>query len=401
MLAVGVSEAAAAFIEIGTLICILAVLSRVGARLGITAVPLYLVVGLLIGERSIFELPTSGEFVSIGAEIGVLLLLLSLGLEYSDTELRAGLRTGIRPGLADLVANATPGVIIGLILGWQPIAAVLLGGITWISSSGIVSKVLSDLGRLGFRETPTILNTLVIEDLAMAVYLPIVGGLIVGGTLGSTLSKVAIAIAVVAIVLILALRYGHRFSRLLGDGSDEGILLAVFGTTLIVAGFAQRLDVSGAIGAFLVGLAISGRVQERAAALIRPLRDLFAAVFFVFFAIQIELGTVLTAAPIALVLVAITAGTKILSGWYAASLSGIGPRGRLRVGTMLIARGEFSIVIAALGATLADGPELAALAAGYVLASAVVGTLATRFADRLWLPRRLLTPRAGSALPIP
>ena len=397
MVAAGVPEAARAFIEIGTLICVLAVLSRIGARLGITAIPLYLVVGLLVGERSIFELPTSGEFISIGAEIGVLLLLLTLGLEYSDTELRAGLRTGIRPGLADLIANATPGVIIGVALGWEPIAAVLLGGITWISSSGIISKVLSDLGRLGFRETPTILNTLVIEDLAMAVYLPIVGGLIVGGSLTSTVSTVAVAIAVVSIVLVLALRYGGRFSSLLGDGSDETVLLAVFGITLVVAGIAQRLEVSGAIGAFLVGLAISGTVQERAAALMRPLRDLFAAVFFVFFAIQIELGTVVGAAPIALLLVVITAATKIASGWYAAGRAGIGPRGRLRAGTMLIARGEFSIVIAALGASLVDGPDLAALAAGYVLASAVIGTIATRFADRIPLPRRRLVPPASSS----
>ena len=100
--------------------------------------------------------------------------------------MRSGLRTGLAAGVVDMVLNAVPGVIVGLLLGWTPLAAVLLGGVTWITSSGVVSKVLSDLGRLGNRETPPVLNLLVIEDLAMAVYLPVVAALIVGGSVGAT-----------------------------------------------------------------------------------------------------------------------------------------------------------------------------------------------------------------------
>jgi monovalent cation:H+ antiporter-2, CPA2 family len=172
LFAAGTSEAALAFVEIGALILALALLSRLAGRFGITAVPLYLVAGLAMGEGGVIQLDVSRSFFEIAAEIGVLLLLFALGLEYSEGELRDGLRTGIPPGLVDMALNAVPGVALGLVLGWDPLAAVLLGGVTWISSSGVVSKVLADLGRLGFRETPAVLNLLVIEDLAMAVYLP-------------------------------------------------------------------------------------------------------------------------------------------------------------------------------------------------------------------------------------
>lgn len=389
-------ETAQAFVEIGVIVVILAALSRLAGRVGITAVPLYLLLGLVSGEGSLIALSVSEDFVSLAAEIGVLLLLLTLGLEYTDQELRTGLRTGLPVGLTDMVANALPGVVIGLALGWEPIAAVLLGGVTWISSSGIISKVLSDLGRLGFRETPAILNTLVIEDLAMAVYLPVVAAVIAGGTVASTSLTVAIAVAAVVVVLVLALRYGGRISEVIGGGSDESVLLAVFGITLLVAGIAQRLEVSGAIGAFLVGLAISGKAEIRASRLMRPLRDLFAATFFVSFAIQIRLDDLLGSLVPAIVLVVVTSFTKIASGWYAAGRVGAGPRGRLRAGTALIARGEFSIVIAALGSSLVDGPELGALAAGYVLLSALVGPILTRIADRIPLPARL-----GATSPVP
>jgi CPA2 family monovalent cation:H+ antiporter-2 len=382
------SEAALVFLEIGAVVLGLAVLARLAGRLGITAVPLYLVAGLFFGEGGAVQLDVGEEFISIAAEIGVLLLLFALGLEYSESELREGLRTGLPPGVFDMLANALPGVALGLILGWEPLAAVLLGGVTWISSSGVVSKVLSDLGRLGFRETPAILNLLVIEDLAMAVYLPVVGALIVGGSLATTTTSVGVALVVVTLILLAALRYGRRLSDLLVGGSDEALLLAVFGITLLVAGVAQSFDVSGAIGAFLVGLALSGRAEERAAMLISPLRDLFAATFFLFFSFQIDPAELWAVALPALGLAVVTALTKVATGWYAAQRMRVGERGRLRAGTALIARGEFSIVIAALGADLADGPELGALAAGYVLATAIIGPLAARYADQLPVPRR-------------
>ena len=397
LFAAGTSEVALAFVEIGALILALALLSRVAGRFGITAVPLYLIAGLAMGEGGIVQLDVTRGFFEITAEIGVLLLLFALGLEYSESELRDGLKTGIPPGLVDMALNAIPGVVLGLILGWDPLAAVLLGGVTWISSSGVVSKALSDFGRLGFRETPAVLNLLVIEDLAMAVYLPVVAALIVGGTILATLTSVAIALVAVSVILLAALRYGRWISNLVAGGSNETFLLTVFGITLLVAGIAQQLEVSGAIGAFLVGLALSGRAEQRANELISPLRDLFAATFFLFFSFQIDPADLLDVAIPALVLAVVTAFTKVATGWYAAGRVGAAPKGRLRAGTVLIARGEFSIVIAALGSSLVNGPELGALAAGYVLVTAVIGPIAARFADQIPLPTRLMRQGARPA----
>ena len=397
ILAAGSTETALAFLEVGALIFCLGALSRLAGRLGVTAVPLYLIAGLAFGEGGIQELDVSEDFVSLAAEIGVLLLLFTLGLEYSDEELRSGLRTGLPPGLMDMTLNAGSGIAVGFALGWSPLAALLLGGVTWVSSSGVVSKVLADLGRLGNRETPQVLNLLVIEDLAMAIYLPVVAALIVGGTVSETVASVIVALGVVTAILLIALRYGGYISLRLDSGSDESLLLGVFGLVLLVAGGAQLFDVSGAIGAFLVGLALSGRTEERAMELIAPLRDLFAATFFVFFSFQINPADLLDVAGWALLLAVLTAATKTATGWYAARRSGIGTRGRLRAGTVLIARGEFSIVIAALGSELTDGPQLGALAAGYVLLTAVFGPLATRYADQI--SARIFRPkgRPGTA----
>ncbi len=390
LLAAGSSDAALAFIEIGALILGLALLSRLAGRFGLTAVPLFLLAGLAMGEGGVIQLDVTLEFFEIAAEIGVLLLLFALGLEYSESELRSGLRSGVAPGVVDMLLNATPGVAAGFLLGWDPLAAVLLGGITWITSSGVVSKVLSDLGRLGFRETPAVLNLLVIEDLAMAVYLPVVAALIVGGSATAMATSVTIALIAVTVILLAALRYGRRLSDLVVGGSDEAFLLTVFGITLLVAGLAQELEVSGAIGAFLVGLALSGQAELRANTLVSPLRDLFAATFFLFFSFQIDPADLVGVAVPALLLAVVTMFTKIATGWYAAGRTGAGPKGRMRAGTVLVARGEFSIVIAALGSSLLDGPDLGALAAGYVLITAIVGPLAAKFSDQVRLPPRLM-----------
>ena len=351
LLAATSAEVAVAFIEIGAIAIGLSFLALAAGRVGVSAVPLYLIAGLAFGEGGIIDVTVAEGFVATTAEIGVLLLLLSMGLEYSTEELRSGMRSGALPGIVDAIANAGPGVAVGYILGWSTPAAILLGGITWVSSSGIVSKVLSDLGRMGNRETPAVLNLLVFEDLAMAVYLPVAAALVVGGSPGDTAATVAIALVAVAVIIGLGLRFGDALSRSLSIGSDETLLLAVFGLTLVVAGLAQQLQVSAAIGAFLVGLTLSGEVQHRAAELIGPLRDLSAAVFFVFFSFRINPADLVPVLVPAIILAAVTSATKFGTGWYAARRLGVGTRGRWRAATVLIARGEFAIVVVLPSAT--------------------------------------------------
>ena len=272
-----------------------------------------------------------------------------LGLEYTGEELKQQLQTGLPAGLVDLALNFPPGVIAGYLLGWGPLAAVLLGGVTYISSSGVIAKILADTGRLNHPETPAVMSVLVLEDLAMAAYLPLVAVLISGGTVQVMVTSVGIAITLVSVVLFVAIRYGQRLSRFAAHQSDEVILLSVLGSVLLVAGLMQRLQVSAAIGAFLVGTAISGPIAEQSHRLLAPLRDLFAATFFFFFGLEIDPASLLPVLPAAIALGVFTAFTKVGAGYWAARRKGITPAGRWRAGAVLVARGEFSIVIAGAG----------------------------------------------------
>ena len=379
ILAATSEEVALIFVELGVTFVGLALLARLAHRWGISPIPFYLVAGLAFGQGGVVPLDLGEEFIAVGAEIGVLLLLFMLGLEYTATELTESLRTQAPAGLVDLVLNLTPGLLMGLALGWDLGAAVLLGGVTYISSSGVISKVLADLDRFGNRETPVVLGILVIEDLVMAVYLPLVAVAFLGGS-GGVLSLVT-ALAVVALVLAVALRFGSGLTRLIDTGSAEGLLLMVFGLVLLIAGVSQRVQISSAVGAFLVGIALSGEVAERAREMLTPLRDLFAATFFLFFALQVDPRDIPPVAGLALLLALITAATKVATGWWAAARAGVRIRGRVRAGATLIARGEFSIVIAGLAVASGIEPALGPLAAAYVLVLAIIGPVAARFSD--------------------
>ena len=380
IVAVATHHTATAFLEIGGVALVLAVLARVAGRFGFTAIPLYLLAGLAVGDGGLLPLDVSRDFIHLVAEIGVLLLLLTLGLEYSTQELRAGLRSGSTDGVIDALLNFAPGFATGLLLGWAAPVAVLLGGVTWVSSSGIIAKVLTDQGWIGNVETPTILNLLVIEDLAMAGFLPVASALVLGRAFGATAVSIVVALTSVAVIMALAFRFGDRLSAVLHRGGDEQLLLAVFGLTLIVSGLAQRLEVSPAIGAFLVGLALSGPVRERAGALVSPLRDLSAAMFFVFFSLEIDPSKLVHALPPAALLAAVGIATKVGTAWFATGRARLPRSASLRAGAALMARGEFSIVVANLGAGTRDGARLRALAAGFVLVTALVGPLAVRAA---------------------
>jgi len=366
------------FTEIGAAIIVLALLARVASRWGFSAIPLYLLLGLAFGNGGLRPLPLSQHFIGTGAEIGVLLLLFMLGLECNGEELMSNLRVGLPAGGADFLLNFTPGLVTGLLLKWKPVAAVLLGGITYISSSGVIAKVLSELKRIDNAETPTVLSILILEDLAMAAYLPLVGVSLLGGTPLKIATSVAVAVTVVILVLFLALRFGRQFSRFVSHQSEEIILLSTFGLVLLVAGIAARFQVSAEIGAFLVGIAISGPIAEQSYRLLSPLRDLFAAIFFFFFGLQIDPKTLPPALPLAIGLGVVTALTKVATGYWGAKRAGVDRSGSIRAGAALIARGEFSIVIAGLGAGIE--PRLGPLAAAYVLFLAILGPLIARFA---------------------
>ncbi|HEY3713024.1 MAG TPA: cation:proton antiporter [Jatrophihabitantaceae bacterium] len=379
----GETHVAVLLIELGAILFGLGVLGRFARRFNIPVIPLYLLAGLCFGQGGVLSLSASHDFVQVAADIGVILLLVMLGLEYSADELRSSLRAQAPIGVLDGLLNALPGAALALIAGWGATAAVALAGITWVSSSGVIAKTLGDTGRLGNRETPAILGVLVIEDLAMALYLPLLTALLAGGGAGKIVLTVSIAVAAVTVVLVVATRFGRHVTTLVSARDNESLLLGVLGLTLLVAGLAEELKVSAAVGAFLVGIAVSGTVAETAVEVLSPLRDVFAAVFFVFFGLSTSPGQLLPVLPLALALAVVTSGTKMTTGFVAAKRAGVKRRGRWRAAVTLIPHGEFSVVVAALAVAAGAQAKLGPTTACYVLITILIGALVHKWPDRL------------------
>jgi monovalent cation:H+ antiporter-2, CPA2 family len=370
-------------IELGAILFVLGVLGRVARLIRVPVIPLYLAAGLFFGQGGVLSLSASADFLKVSADIGVILLLVMLGLEYTAAELRSSLRTQAPIGVLDGILNALPGAAVALLAGWGALAAVTMAGVTWVSSSGVIAKTLGDLGRLGNRETPAILGVLVIEDLMMALYLPVLTALLAGGGAKTVLIAVVVAVGTVSVVIVVATRFGRHVTLLVSAQDKESLLLGVLGLTLLVAGIAEQLKVSAAVGAFLVGIAVSGTVAEAASEVLAPLRDVFAAAFFVTFGLSTNPGSLLPVLPLAILLVVVTSGTKMGTGYVAARRNGVKRRGRWRAAVALIPRGEFSIVIAALAVAAGVDKRVGPLAAGYVLLTIVVAAAVQHLPDRL------------------
>ncbi|MDI9883359.1 cation:proton antiporter [Streptomyces sp. HNM0645] len=376
----------ALLLELGIILAVLSLLGTLARRFALSPVPLYLLAGLALGDGGLAPVPAARDFVDTGAAIGVILLLLVLGLDFTVREFTVSLRRHRSSAVIDLVLNAAPGAVAGWLLGLDASGILALAGATYVSSSGIVARLLGDLRRLGNRETPAVLSVLVVEDFVMAAYLPLLAVFASGGTWWQALLAVAAAMTAVTAAITVSWRWGQHVGRIVSHPDAEQVLLRVLGITLIVAALAEIIHVSAAVGAFLIGLALTGTAADRARAVLSPLRDLFAAVFFLALGLTVDPGDLLPMLPAATALAVVTAATKVAAGWYAARREGAGRRGRLRAGTALIARGEFSVVIIGLAAP-AQG-RLAALVTTYVMLLAVCGPVLTRFA-----PTRQAAPR--------
>ena len=371
-------ETPATLIELGAVLIGLSLLARLAGRLRISAIPFYLLAGLAFGEGGVLPLVTTSDFIELGGEIGLILLLFSLGLEYSARELLATLRTQAPAGLLDAALNFTPGFVAGVLLGWPLIAAAVLGGVTFVSSSGIGAKLLHDFGWTQNRESRVVVSTLILEDLAMAIYLPLLAGLLIAGAF-SVKGLIGSAIAIVAVILLLlgATRVDVGMTRFIFSRSDEALLFTILGLAIFVAGIAELVQISAAVGALLVGIGMSGPGIQGARQLLSPLRDFFAAMFFAFFGLSIDPGQLPDVLWTAALLAALTGGTKFATGWLIGRRDGCESSARLRSGALLVARGEFSIVITVIA--VASGLDFVGpLAAAYVLILAVAGPLIVR-----------------------
>ncbi|WP_343600986.1 cation:proton antiporter [Mycobacterium sp.] len=363
--------------QLGAVLTVMALFGAVLRRFALSPIPVYLLAGLALGTGGIAPVSAAREFITTGAPIGVVLLLLTLGLEFSAAEFASSLRHHLPSAAVDIVLNATPGALAGWLLGLDAVGILALAGVTYVSSSGLIARLLEDLHRLGNRETPAILAVLVLEDFMMAAYLPLFAVLATGGTVQLAVGGMAVAVLALWAAFAASYRWGHHVGRLVGHADSEQLLLRVLGITLIVAAFAEHVHASAAVGAFLVGLTLTGETADRARTVFGPLRDLFAAVFFLGIGVRVDPQHLLPMLPVAVALAAVTGVTKVATGMFAARREGVARRGQFRAGTTLIARAEFSLII--IGLVGASIPGVAALATTYVFVVATVGPVLARF----------------------
>ena len=383
------SHTALVFIQLGSVLLALSLLNRFATRIRQSVIPFYMTAGLLLGNGGLFPIAESKEFLEIGSEIGVVLLLLMLGLEYSPKELIKNLNKNKTTALLDAALNAAPGFVAGWLMGWGPVGSFILAGVTWVTSSGVAVRLLKDLGRLANRETPTIISVLVLEDLAMAFYLPVLSAVAVGASLIEGAISVSLAIGLVAAIISLSYFWGKTISKFFSDTNIESLIIGVGGLAILVAGLATEVKVSSAVGAFLVGISLSGKVAAQAENKLRPLRDFFGAIFFVYFGIQTNPSEIPPALLPAAALAAITMATKFLTGYLAARKNQIGIPGRWRAGLALTPRGEFSIIIAGLAISAGLNQNIVAFAATYMLMTVIAGPVLARLPDTKWLKAKL------------
>ncbi|ELZ51253.1 sodium/hydrogen exchanger [Halorubrum coriense DSM 10284] len=381
-----------ALLDVGVMFAAVAVAGGVATRLGQSVIPAYILAGMLLGEFVLgrVALPSVGtvyvpetEFISLGAELGIVFLLFFLGLEFNLDRLFA---RGRQIGTAGTIDLANFGV--GLVLGWLVFGALLpaflVAGIVYISSSAVITKSLIDLGWIANDEAEPLLGTLVYEDLFIAVYLSVASALVLGGgDVVAAAVDVGVALAFIAGLLAVVQFGGPLFERLVATDNREFVALRAVAAVVFVAGAALALGVSEAVAAFFVGMAFSATDRVHAIeTILEPVRDVFAAVFFFWIGLVTDPALFADVAALVALAVVVTTPTKVVTGYLAGRAFDLDARRSTRVGLGMTTRGEFSLIIATVAVTGADAgafdPALAAtinaFAVAYVLVMAVLGT---------------------------
>lgn len=366
--------------------------SVLAGRLRLSAIPIFIVAGILLGPSPGFQtIIEPSEGTDLLARLGIVLLLFFLGLEFSLDRLTAARRMVVMGGLIDLVLNAGLGLLVGIALVGPGPEAVLMAGLIYISSSGIVTRALFDLRRLGDDETDLVLGVLVFEDLAIAVFLGVAAALASGESVsGAEIAATAgIALAFVVAFLLVG-RWAHHAIDRIGPRLDrEQLLLGALAIALGGAALGEAAGLSEAVGALLAGILLSGsEVRNQIEQQLLGLRDFAAAIFFFAFGLEIDLGEAPDAAEWLLLAVPVAVAGKLAGGYLAGRSTGFTSRESVNVGAALVARGEFTIILAtvAAGGVALDPAfrELVGPFAGlFVLATAAAGVVLMRESRRI------------------
>lgn len=364
-------------LQLGLILMVLYLGALLAHRFKQSIVPVFILAGM--GLQTFVE---HSPLIDFMAQLGVMLLLFMIGLEFSPERLRHGGRRLLLAGTLDVLINLPLGILFGLAIGLNLLEALVLGGVIYNNSTAIIARLIVDLKRTAYPETEYALGVSVFQDILTALYLAILAGLIHAGSLqaGEVFWVFVKTVGFFGAAFLAAIGLKTLLHRLLAHESIEVFLLLVLALILLLAAIAEWLGLSGAAGAFLAGFILPEReFRERVDRVIAPFRDLFAAIFFVSFGLLIDYSSFGRIIWIGLVLIALAIGGKMLTGWLIGLSSRLSRAASLRLGTALIPRGEFSILLAGLVPT-SEAPLLA-LTILTVFVLALLGPLLMKWVD--------------------
>ncbi len=373
-------------LTIGGLFIIAYVLGRLGKTIGLPAIPIYMVVGLIASPHTPWiGLNVESHTIELIATFGLILLLFNLGLEFDQEEFYGNAGKLLVSGGTYVAINMGIGFAFGFSLGWGTREALIIAGMTATSSSAIVTKLLIELRRLANDETPMILGVTVIEDVFIAIYLAIVSVVLSGDTnLWAVVGKLALAFGFLVVMFTLARFAGKWVSKIFATRDDELFTVLFFGLAVMFGGIGDLLGVTDAIGAFVIGLLCGAtRYRDRIEQLALPMRDVFAAFFFVNFGLGLDLSTFGEVLWPVLGAIGMTVVLNAVAGQIVARMNGFDVQQGINTAVILVNRGEFALILATLSAAAGLEARITAFAGLYVLVMAVLGPLLAVNSDRI------------------
>jgi len=363
---------------LGALLLIAYVFGRLGKLIGLPAIPVYMLIGLLASPHTGW-MPFKFDSSQIGliAIFGLILLLFNLGLEFDQDEFLGNAGKLIVSGGSYILVNMAVGLAFGFWVGWGTREALIIAGITATSSSAIVTKLLIELNRLPNRETPMILGVTVVEDIFIAIYLAIVGVVLSGETaIWPVVGKLGISFLFLVVMFTIARWGGKWVSKLFRTKDDELFTILFFGLAVTFGGIGELLGVTDAIGAFLIGLVLGAtRYRAKIEQLSLPMRDVFGAFFFINFGLALNISQFPRVfLPVAGAVV-MTVLLNVVAGQFVAWLNKLGPQAGINAAVILQNRGEFALILATLSISAGLDSRIVPFAGLYVLVLSIIGPI--------------------------
>ncbi|WP_165068813.1 cation:proton antiporter [Marisediminicola senii] len=373
-------------VVLGLLLLIAYVLGRLGSKVGLPAIPIYMIVGLAASPYTgWFPLSFESGNIELIAVFGLILLLFNLGLEFDQDAFFSNAGKLLISGGSYILVNMSVGFAFGFLVGWGSREALIIAGITATSSSAIVTKLLIELKRLPNAETPMILGVTVVEDIFIAIYLAIVSVVLSGETeIWPVIGKLGVAFLFLVTMFSLARWGGKVVSRLIRTKDDELFTILFFGLALLFGGIGELLGVTDAIGAFLIGLVLGAtRFRNRIEQLSLPMRDLFGAFFFLNFGLTLNVTTFGAVVVPVLLAVLMTVSLNIIAGQFVARINGLGVQAGINATVILQNRGEFALILATLSLSAGLDERIVPFAGLYVLIMSIGGPVLAANSERI------------------